>query len=313
MHFKLRLKGFVFLFIYTIVLFPQENSLHAVNDSLGVEGESKVTSENEIEFNPFKEFIYIIPNAVLQLPPNIYQLGKTNVSLSNFWNLTLITVSTISLMSLDQQTYDRTNSFYNRNGDVKKFEDIAINFGDGKYQLAAAGAFTAYGAVFSNKRAMKTGSNLVEALVSTGLVVQLLKRIFGRESPAASSEIHGEWEPLPGLKKYQKNQAKYYSYPSGHIATTFTAIAVFANNYPEYKWITPAGLAVAGFVGVGLVAKGMHWYSDLPLGASIGYAIGNIVSKKSSASSSVEDTSSHLIISPLFTATATGLNMHYSF
>ena len=29
-----------------------------------------------------------------------------------------------------------------------------------------------------------------------------------------------------------------------------------------------------GALGVGLVAKGMHWYSDLPLGLALGYIFG---------------------------------------
>ena len=32
-----------------------------------------------------------------------------------------------------------------------------------------------------------------------------------------------------------------------------------------------------GALGVGLVAKGMHWYSDLPLGLALGYVFGKTV------------------------------------
>lgn len=309
---KLMIKSFLILVLSSASLFPQGTGSSVSNDSLTVKDETKAAVVQNDEFHPFTEFVSIIPNAILQLPPNMVQLVKQDISLTNIWNLTSITVSTFSLMSFDQQAFDGTSRYYSQHGGVKNFEDVAINFGDGKYQLAAAGVFATYGAVFSDRRSLKTGSDLVEALVATGLVIQLLKRVFGRESPAVATEMHGEWTPWPGLKTYQQNQPKYYSYPSGHIATTFTAIAVFANNYPEQKWIMPVGLLVGGVVGVGLVAKGMHWYSDLPLGAAIGNSIGNIVSRRGEVSKAEKQTS-HLSISPAFLGQTTGLSVSYSF
>jgi len=47
---------------------------------------------------------------------------------------------------------------------------------------------------------------------------------------------------------------------------------------------------MAGIVGIGLVAKGMHRYSDLPLGAAIGYPIGNLVSRRSDGNGTEKQT-----------------------
>ena len=56
------------------------------------------------------------------------------------------------------------------------------------------------------------------------------------------------------------------------------AVTVLAENYPEAHWLKPAGYSVTGLVGIGLVNRCWHWYSDLSLGIAIGYPFGTIVS-----------------------------------
>lgn len=309
------MKYFLLLILLPVMLFSQEKEIENRNqfaDSLITNKEPKNTIANVETYNPFPDFFYIIPNAFIQIPQNCFVLTKQSFSLQNVPNLLTISLATASLMVIDQKAFDGTDHLYRSKKSVKLFHDFTVNIGDGKYQLLTAGLFSSYGLMFSDKRAIKTSSNLIEALVSTGLVVQVLKRVFGRESPAASSEYRGEWEPFPGLKVYQKNQPKYYSYPSGHMATTMTVVAVLTNNYPEQKWIAPVGYSIAGIVGIGLVAKSMHWYSDLPLGAAIGYSIGNLVSRRSDGNGTEKQTS-YLMISPIFLGETTALAVSYSF
>ena len=58
-------------------------------------------------------------------------------------------------------------------------------------------------------------------------------------------------------------------------------LTVLAENYPQERWIKPVGYTLVGALGVGLVAKGMHWYSDLPMGVAIGYLFGRIAANPS--------------------------------
>ncbi len=303
------MKYFSLLILLPVLLFSQEKK---TNDNQQLADSVIAKTTNTETYSPYSDFFYILPNAIIKIPQNCFVLTKQSFSLQNVPNLLAASLATASLMVIDQKAFEKTDYLYRSKKSVKLFHDFTVNIGDGKYQLLTAGLFSSYGLIFSDQHSLKTASNLVEALVSTGVVVQVLKRVFGRESPAAASEYRGEWEPFPGLKVYQKNQPKYYSYPSGHMATTMTAVAVFANNYPEQKWIKPVGFTVAGIVGIGLVAKSMHWYSDLPLGAAIGYSIGNFVSRLNDANGTERQTS-NLMISPIFLGETATLTVLYSF
>ena len=117
----------------------------------------------------------------------------------------------------------------------------------------------------------------MEALIASGLVVQVLKRVTGRESPQAATSGTGRWQFFPNIQQYQKHQSKYYAFPSGHITTTMATVTVIAENYPEVGWIRPVGYGIVGLLGISLVNVGYHWYSDLPLGIALGYTFGKII------------------------------------
>jgi hypothetical protein len=143
------------------------------------------------------------------------------------------------------------------------------------------------------------------------LVIQALKRIAGRESPAQATAPGGRWRPFPNLKTYQHHQSRYYAFPSGHIATTMAALTVLAENYPENSWIRPVGYSAVGLVGLGLVGKGWHWYSDLPLGIAIGHAMGEIVAKHGGLDSPHDLHETKLSVGPMLDDHGTGIQISY--
>ncbi|MDR3625215.1 MAG: hypothetical protein P4L45_00175, partial [Ignavibacteriaceae bacterium] len=90
-------------------------------------------------------------------------------------------------------------------------------------------------------------------------------------------------------------------------------LTVIANNYPEITWLKPAGYSVLGLLGMGLVSKGMHWYSDLPLGFFIGYSMGNIISPRIKLKSANNSDLSQLMLSPDLYNKRIGMRLAYSF
>lgn len=147
---------------------------------------------------------------------------------------------------------------------------------NGRYQFGFVGSFALYGLIADDSRALKTASQMTEAILATGIVVQVLKRIAGRESPIVATQGRGAVRPFPNLADYQRHQPKYYSFPSGHIATTTAALTVLCEDFPEAKWMRPMSYILIGAVGGSLVSKGWHWYSDLPFGIALGYSFGVI-------------------------------------
>jgi hypothetical protein len=81
-------------------------------------------------------------------------------------------------------------------------------------------------------------------------------------------------EILPSPKRDYQHQSSHYAFPSGHISTAMASLRVIFDNYPGEPWIKPLGYTLEGVLGVGVVGKGMHWYSDLPLGLALGYLFG---------------------------------------
>lgn len=191
-----------------------------------------------------------------------------------------IGVLTGVLIAADHTTYTSTREFLDRHAAAQSICDVMEHVGDGRVHLGIAATFGIVGFATDDTRALRTASQTVEALLATGIVVQLLKHITGRESPEAATSEGGTWRFFPNLKEYHRHQTRYYAFPSGHIATTMSTVTVIAENYPEVGWIKPVGYTIVGLLGFGLVGVGFHWYSDLPLGIAIGYTFGSIASHR---------------------------------
>ncbi len=213
------------------------------------------------------------------------------------------------LIMVDHETYVASKSLYDRSPVMKSVSESFVHVGDGSTHLGIAAAFGLFGLIAHDDRALRTGSQTVEALLASGITVQLLKRIAGRESPEKASGSRGVWRPFPNLKSYEHDQAKYYSFPSGHITTTMATLTVIAENYPEEKWIRPVGYVLLAGVGIGLVNVRYHWYSDLPLGLLLGYAFGKIAAHRYDVEPSPEANEQHarILISPAVSRDGAGV------
>ena len=143
--------------------------------------------------------------------------------------------------------------------------------GDGITHATIALGFFSYGAIAKNYRALQTGSQIAETMLASGIVVQILKHITGRESPFASTSPGGVWRVFPNQSDYANHVPHYDAYPSGHIATAVGTVTVIAENYPEHKLIKPIGYSLCGLLAFAMMNNGVHWASDYPLGIALGY------------------------------------------
>ncbi|MDB5235891.1 MAG: hypothetical protein JWR44_2884 [Hymenobacter sp.] len=148
--------------------------------------------------------------------------------------------------------------------------------GDGWTHLTVASSFWIYGGIKKDNRALQTSSQLGEAILSTGLVIQTLKRLTGRQSPYVATKERGEWNPFPSYSTYQSYVPNYDAFPTGHLATAMATVTVIAENYPEYHFIRPVGYSLMGLLGYSMLNNGVHWASDYPIGIAIGYAFAKI-------------------------------------
>jgi len=217
----------------------------------------------------------------------------------------------------DNRTYRDMDMYANKYPHLRTWNTGFVDLGDGKYEFGFIGVMAAYGFAASDSRTVRTASQMSEAILATGVVVQLLKHISGRESPIAATSQRGVIRPFPSISVYQHNQPRYYSFPSGHIATTAASLAVLNANFSDVEWMRPLSYLTLGAVGASLVSKGMHWYSDLPLGIALGYSFGSIAARPEipelGADNRVGLKSYELSLAPEFSSGAAGLNISLHF
>jgi hypothetical protein len=211
-----------------------------------------------------------------QLPSDWSRSAALSIKSESVPTIVGVGVLTFGLLQTDNSTWRATRRLCRSSETFHAASEYAVALGDGRLHLAIAGTFAGYGLLFEDSRALRTASQTMEAFLATGLTVQLLKRVTGRESPIAATHHSGRWKFFPHPAKYQKHQPSYYAFPSGHISTAMATLTVISENYPEERWIKPLGYTLVGALGVGLVSKGMHWYSDLPLGVAVGYLFGRL-------------------------------------
>ncbi len=215
----------------------------------------------------------------------------------------------------DQNTYRDTHAYEGKSRKIKTYRDALISVGDGVYQFGFIGTMALYGFASDDSRALRMASQMTEAILATGVVVQVLKRITGRESPIVATEDRGEVRPFPNFNEYERHQPKYYSFPSGHIATTTASLTVLCESYPEATWLRPASIILIGAVAGSLVSKGWHWYSDFPLGIALGYSFGKIAAHPEGLEVKKADENSTTTISvePVIMAYGAGMAMSVHF
>jgi hypothetical protein len=184
------------------------------------------------------------------------------------------------LIATDKQTNGLTKRITAESEAVRSTSSAIVRLGDGRTDLGIAAGFALYGLAWDDPQSIRTASGTVEALLSCGIAVQVMKRIAGRESPQVATSGHGVWRWFPNLRTYQRHQSKYYAFPSGHISTTMATLTVIAENYPDVTWIRPVGYSLMACLGVSLVNVGYHWYSDFPLAIAMGYTFGMIASRR---------------------------------
>ena len=218
-----------------------------------------------------------------KLPSDWVLFAKNTFSSTSLPTIGGIVGLTGALYIVDNSTYHDMSIYARRSPQLRTWNSDFVDAGDGRYEFGFIGTYAVYGFILGDSRALRTASQMTEAILATGAVVQALKHISGRESPIAATSQRGAVRPFPSLFAYQHNQPKYYSFPSGHIATAAASLTVLNENFPEETWLRPISYVALGAVGESLVSKGMHWYSDLPLGVALGYSFGSIAASSNSS------------------------------
>jgi hypothetical protein len=232
-----------------------------------------VAATSEVEVPKFWDM-------VTNLPEDWQTFADENFRKENLGNLVALGAATAILVATDYETWKEFERHHNNNSTIHNLNWHFVSIGDGYAQFVMAGFFGAWGGLFKDKLALRTTSQIIEVIMSTAAVIQIMKHITGRESPFKATSRTGEWEVFPEQMRYHADIQKYDAVPSGHIATFYATFVVIQDNYPEQRWISWIGYPLTFLVAEGLVATGLHWWSDIPLGIAIGHSFAKIVTHR---------------------------------
>ncbi len=171
-----------------------------------------------------------------------------------------ISAATLSLVATDRYTAgalgdNRTRLTVSR--DISRLGDFYTTGG-------IAASLYLIGRASHNRRARETGLLGVEALIDSGIDVQLLKTITQRPRPRVD-DASGEF--------FDKGN----SFPSGHAISAWSLATVIAQEYGDRPLVRFGAYGVAAAVSASRFTGRNHYLSDVFVGSALGYGIGRFV------------------------------------
>ena len=194
-------------------------------------------------------------------------------------------------------THQRSASFDNVTGYGEKYGSIS-------YAGIFAGGMYLTGKILGDKNISTTGRMLVESVLYTGLTVSLVKYAVGRSRPYTN-------EGPSDVFAYTFQESNV-SFPSGHTAIAFTVSTVLSRRINN-PFASIALYGLAGFTGYQRIYDDKHWFSDVFIGAAIGYFIGNSIVDSEENRSSKNNFLSDVTVMPTLSSGGVGLSLHLDF
>jgi hypothetical protein len=241
------------------------------------------------------------------IPSTLYSAGREAFAKDNIPTLVGIGGLSAALVLTDNDTWRATKRFREASQTNRTIVDDFVYIGDGLPHFCTAAAFAAFGFATRDWRAVRTGSQIAQALLATSVVVHTLKRIAGRQRPNRATRPGGVWNVFPNQSAYNHSVSRYDAFPSGHLATTVATLTVIMQNYPDATWLKPVRIGLAGIVAFGLVNKGWHWYGDFPVAYAVGTLVGNAAAHPDGGRESNAQSSPAFSISPAIVGSQFGV------
>ena len=152
----------------------------------------------------------------------------------------------------------------------KSFDKLAYygeKFGRPVYASILSGLLYTTGYFTSDNYMKETGQILLESMICTGLITQILKITLGRSRPF-TGEPNTDLDPLEF-----EFESKDNSLPSGHTSIAFTIATVLSQRLDNI-YASIALYSFASLTAYQRIYSDEHWLSDTILGATLGTFIG---------------------------------------
>lgn len=292
------MKNYLLIIVFCITTFTKaqlKDSISVVNETL-----IPLIDVQEYKINDNLTYQYSKPKFwefINRLPQDFSSMGSSFLQKDNLIFFGSSVVATAALIPADQYLVRESrnlgekigfheNHSYADGGKMipNNLASAIYNTGNGFNMILIGGGLLTYGLIKNDYRATQTASEIGEGLIASGVFVQTIKRITGRESPFIAEKTgskSGDWNPFPSFAAYASKTPYYDAMPSGHLTTIMTTFVIVSENYKEVKWIKPIGYTIMGALCYEMAQSKVHWYSDYPLAIFMGYIVGkNIVKNR---------------------------------
>jgi len=214
-----------------------------------------------------------------------------------------VVLATLILINNDEGIYKSFKEYQDNHNWISDISPQITKLGDGIFSVGVISGFYLTGMIFKDKKAKKTAGYALVSLLHSAVIVQILKHISGRQRP----EIDGsdKWNWFSSIfKRYDEGFAYYDSFPSGHTITAWSLFTVIAKMYNKNIVVPIVCYSLATLAGLSRITEDAHWFSDVFVGAVLGYSIATYV---------VKNRNKNLIITPDLSYNKFGLKITYVF
>jgi hypothetical protein len=213
------------------------------------------------------------------LPEDMVLWWQGTFSKENIPELAGVLGATAVMIPSDYETWQAVYHPAQEHGNLYAFFRAGDEISGGIFQVGLSAIFLSWG-IFGNHRALRTAYQIAESVLSSGIVVQVMKRATGRESPRSSLAQGGYWNGYPGEQVYQSRLRDFDAMPSGHLSSAFVVFEVVRRNYPEQTWMPWVGYPTMAIFALSCVGDNIHWFSDFPIAIALAYSFARIVTDR---------------------------------
>jgi membrane-associated phospholipid phosphatase len=186
-----------------------------------------------------------------------------------------VVATTAALISIDQPVARTAYKFRDDHVWVQSVSPVLTQFGQFYVPYGIAAAYCVEGIAFNDDTRVDTGLLAVQAMIHSGIVVQVIKHISGRSRPFVTFDRDKWYGPRMIFQlNPPRGYSPYDSFPSGHTITAFTLATVIAGR--EQSWVGYVAYSCAGLCGLSRLTQHDHWLSDVFVGGTLGVAIGKL-------------------------------------
>ena len=260
----------------TDTLIHKLDSLDKKADTVGQKNIIQPQEYNEATKITFKSYFVLLgSNFKQQLTAPFNTSAKGWVKVAKFG------VLAGGLMLLDHPIQKTAVNWRKDNPFLTNASRYVTNTG-GAYETITLASLGAYGFLFKDEKIRTTTLLASQAYITSGVINSIIKNLAGRQRPSVYNPDRVEARPLfkgpfANGGKDANGKKLATSFPSGHATLAFSAATVYAMEYKDKPLIPILSYTGATLIGLSRITENQHWFTDVVIGAGMGYLSGRQV------------------------------------